>query len=456
RRAPRPRPRDRAARGDPEPGDDPRHRRSGRQHRARQGRRPRRVQRRSVRADQPDRGRDLQRGTDGRQPAAVNVMRTSPQVSVPVWAALAAALVSAGAAQQHELAPTAAHAELSIQIYYGKRPRTEAEHKVAVWGPLKVPSPAYAFRAARVLPIEGDPIEGGVVLTRDGDIVALGRADEVPIPDGYEVVDCGDAWLLPGFVDLHNHVAGGSGDINDTVHPTNPEFRTVDLVTMDHRSLRLALAGGVTSALFIPGSGSNMGGFGTLTKLAGRSPEEALIRFPGSLKIAQAGNPERGSGDLGAGAIGMNQGLRFTLERGREYYEAWERFDRGEGPEPEYRADLHYLRGLFRHEYPVSVHTQIYQVVLQTIRQLRHEFGLWTFIDHGTFDAYRLSNFAHASGVPVVAGPRTYYFHPDHAQFIGVANAWYAGGQHGWRTPVGGVGRDGLGINTDSPVVPQE
>ncbi len=364
-----------------------------------------------------------------------------------------AATVSA----QHELAPTASHAALSMQVYYGNRPRTEAAHKVATWGPLKVPSPAYAFRAARVLPIEGAPIEHGIVLSKDGDIVAVGKASEVVVPDGYEIVDCGDAWLFPGLVDLHNHISGPSqGDINDTVHPTNPEFRTVDLITMDHRAMRLALAGGVTSALYIPGSGSNMGGFGTLTKLAGRSPEEALIRFPGSLKIAQAGNPERGSGDLGAGVIGMNQGLRFTLQRGYEYWKAWEDFDQGLHKQPEYRADLHYLRGLFRHEYPISVHTQIYQVVLQTIRQLRLEFGLWTFVDHGEFDAYRMSDFAAESGVAIVTGPRNYHFDNNTCEFIGLAAAWTKGGQHGWRTPVRGVGRDGIGFNTDSPVVPQE
>ena len=382
------------------------------------------------------------------RPRAVVVPRLSPWLVAGVLSLL-------GAAPAQE-AP-ASETERSIQIFYGHRPRAEADHKVAIWGPRKVPSPAQAFRASKVLPVTGPPIDDGIVLSKDGDIVAVGRAKDIAIPDGYEVVDLGEAWLVPGFVDLHNHIsAASSADINDSVHTTNPEFRTIDLITMDHRALQRAHAGGVTAALYIPGSGSNMGGFGTLTKTAGRSPEEALIRFPGSLKIAQAGNPERGAGDLGAGVIGMNQGLRFTLQRGQAYYQAWEDFDAGKGPEPKFEADLHYLRGLFRHEYPISVHTQIYQVVLQTIRQLRLEFGLWTFIDHGTFDAYRLSNFAKASGVPVCNGPRQYYFDPAEGKFIGLAGAWYQGGDHGWRSPVDGLGRDGIGINTDSPVVPQE
>jgi imidazolonepropionase-like amidohydrolase len=152
--------------------------------------------------------------------------------------------------------------------------------------------------------------------------------------------------------------------------------------------------------------------------------------------------------------MGMNQGLRFTLERGRRYCQAWEDFDAGKGPKPELQPGLEYLRGLFRHEYPVSVHTQLYQVVLETIRELRHEFGLWTFIDHGSFDGYRLSQFSADSGVPVAAGPRSFHF--ENSKFTGFHDAWFRGGLHGFREAIRGLGRDGIAVNTDSPVVPQE
>ena len=45
--------------------------------------------------------------------------------------------------------------------------------------------------------------------------------------------------------------------------------------------------------ILISGSGTNMGGHGILIKTAGESLDEMLLRDPGSLKIAQAGNPER-------------------------------------------------------------------------------------------------------------------------------------------------------------------
>jgi imidazolonepropionase-like amidohydrolase len=354
--------------------------------------------------------------------------------------------------------PLLAQEQLSMKIHYGNRPRDEAGCKVAKWGPRGLPSPALAFHAAKVVTCEGEPIDDGVVLCKDGLIQAVGKWGKVQIPPEYEVRDVGENWLVPGIVDLHCHIAEAGPDIrdlNDTVHATNPEFRTFDLITLTHPLIKNTLAGGVTTVLFIPGSGSNMGGFGTLTKTAG-DPRDALVRFPGSLKIAQAGNPERQSGDLGMTRMGMNQGLRFTLERGRKYYQEWEDFDAGRGPKPKLRPDLEYLRGLFRHEYPVSVHTQIYQVVLETFRQLRLEFGLWVFVDHGEFDAYRMSGFAADIGVPIVAGPRSYHFDRATSKFIGLMEAWYGRGTKGWREEVGGVGRDGIAVNTDSPVVPGE
>lgn len=382
-------------------------------------------------------------------------MRSSPKQTFRRLGrvATAAALALAGAHAQQKP---------SMTIWYGDRPK---DYEVAKLGPTSVPSPAYAFKSKRVLPVTAPPIEDGVVLTRNGKILAIGRAADVAIPEGFTVVDLGDRWCVPGFVDLHCHIASEGFDINDTVHQTNPEMRTLDLVTMEHEQLKLALAGGVTTVNYIPGSGSNMGGFGTLTKTWGRTPEEALVRFPGCLKIAQAGNPERSSGDLGLTPMGMNEGLRATLTRGRDYHLAWEAWKAGKGDKPQFEAGLEYLRGLFRHEYPVCVHTQIYQVVLQTVRELRHEMGLWTVIVHGTFDAYRLSEFVADSGVPIAGGPRQYHFDRGggagagsgaESAFRGVLAGWYGGGMHGWRSTQRGLGRDGIGVNTDSPVVPQQ
>jgi len=348
----------------------------------------------------------------------------------------------------------------TFATWHPRRPKTEADYQVAKWGARGQPSPGYLFHAAKVVPVTGPPIDDGFVATRNGTIIALGAwkdRDTQQAAVGCEVIDCGDTWLVPGYVDLHCHIASPSFDLNDTVHPTNPEFRTLDLISMEHDQIRMARAGGVTSVLYIPGSGSNMGGFGTLTKTWGTSPAAALIRFPGSLKIAQAGNPERPSGDLGATVLGMNQGLRMTLLDGKRYWERYELWQQGTGDKPKFDPTLELLRGLFRHEFPVSVHTQIYQVVLETLRELRLELGLWTVVVHGEFDAYRMSENALEAGMPIAAGPRTYHFDRATSRFLGLHQVWHDGGPYyAWRSPVRGVGDDGVAINTDSPVVAEE
>ena len=378
--------------------------------------------------------------------------------AIRITTILVAALLSAAATAQDKPAQAAKpQGQLSLTPWHPKRPTKEEDYQVARWGPRGLPSQGYVFRAKKIVPVTQPPIDEGAIVTKNGKIEAIGRAKDIAVPAGYEVVECGDTWIVPGFVDLHCHIASESFDLNDTVHPTNPEFRTLDLITMEHDQIRMARAGGVTSVLYIPGSGSNMGGFGTLTKTWGKTPDEALIRFPGSLKIAQAGNPERGTGDLGATVMGMNEGLRMTLLDGKRYYDQYERFLAGQGPKPAFDPTLELLRGLFRHEFPCSVHTQIYQVVLETLRELRLELGLWTVVVHGEFDAYRLSGNMQEAGLPIAAGPRTYHFDRATSKILGLHQVWHDGGPYyPWRAPVQGVGDDGIGINTDSPVVPQE
>lgn len=378
--------------------------------------------------------------------------------AIRITTILVAALLSAAATAQDKPAQAAKpQGQLSLTPWHPKRPTKEEDYQVARWGPRGLPSQGYVFRAKKIVPVTQPPIDEGAIVTKNGKIEAIGRAKDLAVPAGYEVIECGDTWIVPGFVDLHCHIASESFDLNDTVHPTNPEFRTLDLITMEHDQIRMARAGGVTSVLYIPGSGSNMGGFGTLTKTWGKTPDEALIRFPGSLKIAQAGNPERGTGDLGATVMGMNEGLRMTLLDGKRYYDQYERFLAGQGPKPAFDPTLELLRGLFRHEFPCSVHTQIYQVVLETLRELRLELGLWTVVVHGEFDAYRLSGNMQEAGLPIAAGPRTYHFDRATSKILGLHQVWHDGGPYyPWRAPVQGVGDDGIGINTDSPVVPQE
>ncbi|MEM6676161.1 MAG: hypothetical protein AAF726_25155, partial [Planctomycetota bacterium] len=161
--------------------------------------------------------------------------------------------------------------------------------------PGAVDGPGLAIKASKILTAEWQGrsvVNNGVVLVRDGRIEAVGPEREVRIPDGYTVRDIGDDWLMPGLVELHCHVAGAFG-LNDTVFLTNPGLRASSDVIAGNATLRRGLAAGVTTVLYIPGSGTNIGGQGVLVRTGFDSYERAEIRDPGSMKLAQAGNPER-------------------------------------------------------------------------------------------------------------------------------------------------------------------
>jgi imidazolonepropionase-like amidohydrolase len=290
-------------------------------------------------------------------------------------------------------------------------------------------------------------IDRAVVLVRDGKIEAIGPARDVAIPAGYEIVDEGKNWICPGFVDLHCHIAagnGGLGDINDGVYLTNPELRAKCTVIPRNPLLQRAVAGGVTSVLFIPGSATNMGGQGVLLKTGLATYEEMVIRDPGSLKLAQAGNPERWA--IGVGRSLMNWNTRNTFQRGVRYAEG--RAAAEKGGEPVAR-DIHWdvFPGLITKELPISTHTQRYQVVLATLTMVKKELGLNVFIDHGEWYGSKLAGYARDIGVDAILGPRAidlFNSLDTDGKILGIAASYQQNGH------------PNVGFNTDSPVIPQE
>ncbi len=288
-------------------------------------------------------------------------------------------------------------------------------------------------------------VDDGVLLVEDGRIVAVGPAAAVELPAGCRVIDVSPHWIAPGFIDLHSHI-GGSFDINGAVYQINPGLRVSTAVIPRTANLRRAVAAGVTTVLFIPGSATNMGGQGVLIKTAPETYERMLLRAPGSMKVAQGDNPTRWAYGMGRGL--MNFHLRNIFRRGQAYAERWQAPDAQAHPRID--ISLEPFRALFAHEAQISTHTQYYQLVLTSITMMKHEFGLDVFIDHGTFDGYRTAPLAQELGVPAIIGPRqissdgSRYPNDLDGSIVGCAGEYQA------------RGHELVGFNTDAPVVPQE
>ena len=318
---------------------------------------------------------------------------------------------------------------------------------------------AFALKSKKILTCarEGEQfINDGVVLVSDGKIEAVGRTRDVSIPADYLVIDVGDRWLAPGLVELHCHEAGrslysGVNDLNDTLYLTNPGMRASCAVDPGNRSMKMAVAAGVTTVLYIPGSGSNIGGQGILLKTSFDTFEENLVKNPGSMKLAQWGNPE--SWGPGVGMSMENWNTRHALKRGVAYAKAWEAFERGEGDEPERNISYDVFRNLRANDIAISTHTQFYQVVLMTLTMVHGELGLPVFLDHSSLGGWKTGAIAEEMGVAAICGPRS-VDSPSRRNIN-----WAQLHQEGFKGLAAGyqeMGHTNVGFNTDSPVIPQE
>jgi imidazolonepropionase-like amidohydrolase len=307
-------------------------------------------------------------------------------------------------------------------------------------------SKVVAIRAGKIFTATDKTYDSGVILVEDGKIKAVGNID---IPEGAEILDYPTAWATPGLIDLHCHIAGtGLRDINEMVHPNNPELSTRATIDPDSDYLKDALAGGVTTVLYIPGSGTNISGFGTLMHTGGgRTLQDLIIRFPGAMKVAQAWNPERQGGDLGLSRMGMWWGLRKVLEDAKAYNAAWTEFEGGNAKDkPAKREDLEMMRGLFQRKWPVIIHTADARDVMATVRIFHDEFNIPCIVSHGEFGGYKSAPEIAKRDLPANIGPRTYDWTlmVYDGRCLGIASKYHE------------AGVKKLSINTDSPVVPEE
>ncbi|KAI9060397.1 carbohydrate esterase family 9 protein [Trametes sanguinea] len=105
-----------------------------------------------------------------------------------------------------------------------------------------------------------------------------------------ERVDAHGKWVSPGIVDLHSHLGvynsptlKGAMDVNSRKGPVLPWLRALDGLNTHDDAYKLSIAGGVTSALVLPGSANAIGGQAVVIKLrppTDRSPTGMLLENP--------------------------------------------------------------------------------------------------------------------------------------------------------------------------------
>lgn len=263
-----------------------------------------------------------------------------------------------------------------------------------------------------MVPVDGDPIDGGTVLLDQGKIVAVGTQADVEVPDDAELVDASGSWVLPGFIDAHVHLGvhedgeGWSGnDTNEMTDPNGARFRAIDGIDPYEVGFDDALAGGVTSVVIKPGSGNPIGGETVGVKTWGRTVVDMLFADRISVKSALGENPKRVYGEKDktpATRLGVAAVLREAFTEARNYA-ARREHARAEGKPFEVDLALETLSRVLDGELYWDQHTHRADDIVTAVR-LAEEFGYKLVVNHGT-EAHLVADFLAERDIPVILGP---------------------------------------------------
>jgi imidazolonepropionase-like amidohydrolase len=269
-----------------------------------------------------------------------------------------------------------------------------------------------AITGGYVVPVDGEPVDGGTVLIRDGKIAAVGAPADVDLPDGVDEVDASGCWVLPGFIESHAHVgvhedgeAWAGNDTNEMTDPNGARFRALDGINPADLGFIDALSGGVTSSVIKPGSGNPIGGQTIAVKNWGRTVDEMVFREAVSVKSALGENPKRVYGEKGktpATRLGVAAVLREAFVNAQNYKA--KRGDKADKGEPFDRdLTLETLVRVLDGELLWDQHTHRADDIATAIR-ISEEFGYQLVVNHGT-EGHLVADLLAEKNIPVIFGP---------------------------------------------------
>ncbi|RFF29542.1 amidohydrolase family protein [Wenzhouxiangella sediminis] len=267
--------------------------------------------------------------------------------------------------------------------------------------PSAVTAQTRAFVGARIIPIDGDPINNGALVVVDGAIEAVGARDDISIPEGAEVVELeSDSVIMPGIVDTHSHVGDVSG--GDRSGPIQPEARAMDSVNVLSSGMKRALSGGITSVNIMPGSGHLISGQTVYLKLReGNAITDLAYRFEdggiaGGMKMANGTNPMRQPPFPGTRAKSAAL-VRAEYIKAQEYAEKVASAEAGEAPPRD--LGLEALAEVLSGKRMVHFHSHRHDDLMTAMR-LKEEFD-FRMVLHHTSEAWRVADEIAAADVPV-------------------------------------------------------
>jgi imidazolonepropionase-like amidohydrolase len=260
----------------------------------------------------------------------------------------------------------------------------------------------HAFRGATIIPIEGEPISNGVLLVQYGKILGVGKNGEVNIPADAVVFDVTGKVIMPGMVDTHSHLGGGSG--GDGSAPLQPEVRILDAIDVRSDDFKKALAGGITTLNVMPGSGHLLSGQTVYLKLRPAKTindllfcKDPLNDICGGMKMANGTNSIRQAPFPGTRAKSAAL-VRQMFVKAQEYRAKILAAKGDPAKMPKRELDMEALVQVLDGKRIVHHHTHRHDDIL-TVLRLAKEFGFRVVLHHVS-EAWKVANEIAAAGAP--------------------------------------------------------
>ena len=174
------------------------------------------------------------------------------------------------------------------------------------------------IRGGRVVPVAGPEIENGAVLVEGGKIKAVGKAGDIAVPPGAEVVDAAGRWVLPGFVEclasigLGGRYGGGEGD--EVSDPVTAGLRLLDALDPFDKRFGQAAGAGVTTLMIAPGRSNVIGARTIVVKPRGATAEAMALLEPAGVKLALGEGPKAAFGAKGR-LPGTRMGSAYVVRK---------------------------------------------------------------------------------------------------------------------------------------------
>src|SRR5438270_5679412 len=138
-----------------------------------------------------------------------------------------------------------------------------------------------AIKGGRILAVSRAPIDGGIILIRDGRIQAVGK--DLPIPSDYRVIDATGKVVLPGFIEAHS--SRGMDQANERNNNV-PFLSVVDAIDPGQEYFEDCRRNGVTTVAVVPGNDTMIGGQAAVIKTAGGYVDQMIVKRQAGIKIS--------------------------------------------------------------------------------------------------------------------------------------------------------------------------